>query len=173
MDNSLQICVCMCVFPACWRETAVTSCHVSKAVMDKPGLFLHFSCQRVPHCLLETNSIPSLRNNLWSALFELMITFEFVIGCNQCQCDDSMGTVKRNVKSPNDSFSSSLCLVFTWSPPLMSVWDVPFPYGWICQYQSYKSMCGGVAECVSGAVVYLWVCQRMSAVRDASCLYCF
>lgn len=161
MDNSLRICVCVCVF---FQETTVTSVHVSKAVMDKPGLVLHFPCQRVPHCLLKNqfNTEP-IRISLWSARFELVITFKFVIGCNQSQSDDCMETVKRNVKSPNDQFPSSLRLFFTWSPPLMCVWDVPFPYGWICQYQSYKSWSvypvrSYISVCVRGWV--LWEMPR-------------
>lgn len=62
MDNSAQICMCMCVFPDCWWETLVTSCHASQAVMDKPGLFLHFPC----HCLQEINSVPSPKVSRWS-----------------------------------------------------------------------------------------------------------
>lgn len=77
---------CVCVFPACWRETAVTSCHVSKAVMDNPGLFLHFPCQRVPHCLLVSNQFNT--EPAHESPFELVISFEFVIDCNQCQYGD-------------------------------------------------------------------------------------
>ncbi len=174
MDNSLQICVCMCVFPACWRETAVTSCHVSKAVMDKPGLFLHFPCQSVPHCLLETiqyQAYSLVSGQRWP---ELMITFEFVIGCNQCRSDDSMGSVKRNIKSPIDPFSSSSCSEH-FSPDPILWWVLETCHFRMDESVNISRISQWVGESWSVYPVrqYIAGCQWMSAVRDASCLYCF